>query len=104
MNLISYASMLYCIVVLSTVPTNAFEKCILIMYVVYVGLSELMFLFYLVLLLLAPLICFAGILYVCCCNKRQSSFIALPHAKATSKDIVNAGGDCSICYQSILID
>lgn len=54
------------------------------------------------LLCLAPLICVGLMIYCCCCSsKATGSFIAVAAKPATTTDIVNAGGDCAICYQSI---
>lgn len=57
-----------------------------------------------IILALAPLICIGLCIFCCCCKTNQdssNSFINIPMTESTLTDIVNAGGNCSICYQSI---
>jgi len=88
------------------IDMNALDKTILSIYVVVVGLSEIKQILILILIAISPLICLFLLFYCCCCvkNRSENAFIDAPSRNATTTDIFNAGGDCSICYQSITVE
>lgn len=103
-SLANFTSMVYSIIILSTVSMNGVTEANLIIYVVIVGLSEIVMILGCILLALAPLICIGLCIFCCFCGNKPNdtgAFINVPMKEAALTDIVNAGGDCSICYQSI---
>lgn len=103
-SLVNFTSMIYSIITLSTTSMNGVTEANLIIYVVIVGLSEITMILGCLLVALAPLICVGLCIFCCFCKKNPAesgSFINIPMKDATLNDIVNAGGNCSICYQSI---
>jgi hypothetical protein len=103
-SLFNFTSMVYSIITLASTDMNAVTEANLIIYVVIVGLSEFTLLLGCLLVALSPLICLALCVFCCCCRSeahQPGAFINIPTKEATLGDIVNAGGNCSICYQSI---
>jgi hypothetical protein len=103
-SLFNFTSMVYSIITLATTEMNGVTEANLIIYVVVVGLSEIVMVMGCLLVVLSPLICVALCVFCCCCRSnpgQAGSFINIPMKDATVADIVNAGGTCAICYQSI---
>lgn len=102
-SLVNFTSMLFSIITLATTSMNAVTEANLIIYVVIVGLSEFTMIIAFILVALSPIICIGLCVFCCCCksNPTEKGFIDIPMKSATLADIVNAGGNCSICYQSI---
>lgn len=103
-SVLNFCSMINSIVVLSTTSMNAATETNLIIYVIVVGLSEILLIIGSILVVLSPLICLGCCIFCCFCKKQEgdgNTVINIPLKDATMTDIVNAGGNCSICYQSI---
>jgi hypothetical protein len=98
---LSVVSLIYDVVVMATAPVTTLEIIIFSVYSAIVVFSELLLILLLMGLALLPLVCCAACIYVCCCKRASGSIIDLPEVEATANDIVNVGGDCSICFQSI---
>ena len=78
------------------------DEVLLIVYVVISALTNLPIIIICILLALSPLICIGLLIFCCCCApKGQGQFIDLEPKAAESSDVVNAGGDCSICFMNI---
>lgn len=82
------------------------DKCIIIMYVIIVGIKEFKLILMFAMICLSPLICVALLVYCCCCssNKPDEPLVNIPDKKATATDILNVGGECAICYMNIDIN
>jgi hypothetical protein len=97
--------MIFTIIVLATIPMQIFDTVILSLYVVFVGLSQIQFLLFCLLIVLSPLICIGLVFFCCFCGKGANSnqFLDVHSTEATAQEIMNAGGDCSICFQNIAL-
>lgn len=102
-DLSSVASMILTIVTLATLDLPIVDKVLLSIYVVLVAITQLFLIFILILVGLAPLLCIGLCVYFCCCRKPEGEgqHLDLVARPATAQDVLNAGGDCSICYQNI---
>lgn len=67
-SLLSFFSMVYSIVILSSEQMNEGTKANLIIYVILVGLSEFILVLGTILIALSPLICVGLIIFCCCCK------------------------------------
>jgi hypothetical protein len=83
---------------------DIYNKVPLIYYTILVGLTEIQFVVIILFIGISPLICFIVLFYWCFCRKSIGKYIDLPVKKATTQDINNVGGDCSICFQSINLE
>lgn len=96
--------MIYTIYVLATSQLVPLDITLLSLYVVVVGLTEFQLIILCLAIVLSPLICLGLAIYCCCCAKNQegNTIIDVELREAKESDIANAGGDCAICYMSMV--
>ena len=80
------------------------EIIVLVGYMLLQAYIELFALFIILVVALSPLLCIGVFLWFCFCAKREDDrpmVIDIPPKSATVEEVVNSGGECSICLQEI---
>ena len=104
-SFLSFFSIVLSIIALSTQDMPTSIEVLLIAYVVLVGLSEIVIVLGFLLLCLIPLLLVGCLICFCCCRQKgEGDYVDLPSKKATRQDLVQAKGDCPICFQALAID
>lgn len=83
---------------------NPAEIAILTVYLILEAVIKFKILVILLVLVLSPIICLVLCFYACCCKNPSvgnATILDLPIRRAGMKEIINSGGECSICLQSI---
>ncbi len=97
--------MIYSIIILAQNQMAAVNITLLSIYIAIVALTQLPLVVVCLLLAVSPLICLGLVFFCCCCSEQSSAaqYMDVPSKEASAQDIVNAGGDCSICFMSITV-